>query len=94
MDRACTEGFCGGAPRAGGGGAVQQPKQSGVPRAPGRPLHKVKPGADRVGLSAFVVALCIVAMQAFTHDPDGARPAKLLTWLQQGGGPSIVARRL
>jgi hypothetical protein len=55
-------------------------------------LPKVKPSAERIGLSAFIVALCIVAMQAFTHDPDGARPAKLVSWLQQGGGPSMIAR--
>jgi hypothetical protein len=56
-------------------------------------MPRVKASVERVGLASFAVAVCIVGMQGFPGEPDGARLGKLLDWLQHGGGPSIVARR-
>lgn len=55
-------------------------------------LPRVKGTVERVSLACFAVAVCIVAMQGFPREADGARLGKLLQWLHEGGGPSIVAR--
>lgn len=55
-------------------------------------MPRVKASMERVSLSSFAVAVCIVAMQVFPREPDSSRLERLLHWLEQGGGPSIVAR--
>jgi len=43
-------------------------------------------------LFLLILTLYFVFVQAFPQEADGRRAVKLTEWLQQGGGPSIIAR--